>query len=407
MRSILESKAQSRSYRRLFLICVGRRGDVLDIQSWGSKHTYNQAIAGTLGQRYLSDLFFVWQAAPMTSSKNDKNTRTTGRPTLNEVARLAGVSPITASRALRGISSVATELAEKVRKAADELNYVVNPAARALASAQSHSVVVLVPSLSNLLFIDTLEAIHAVLRPKGFEVLIGNFHYSRDEEENLLRNYMAYQPRGLLLTGFDRSESSRLMIEASNVPCVYMMELDSGAGLNCVGFSQLKAGETAAHHLISRGRRHLAYIGAQLDQRTLLRGEGYRRALQGAGLYNPELEVLTPRPSSVGLGGEMFLQLLATHPQVDAIFFGNDDLAHGALLEAARIGIKIPERIAILGFNDLPSSEFMVPRLSSIRTPREAIGRRAAEQMLTLMAGNSVANPIQDMGFELMVRESS
>lgn len=113
----------------------------------------------------------------MTSSKNDKNTRTTGRPTLNEVARLAGVSPITA-RELRGIDTVATELVEKVRKAASELNYVVNPAARALASAQSHSVVVLVPSLSNLLFIDTLEAIHQVLRPKGFEVLIGNFHYS-------------------------------------------------------------------------------------------------------------------------------------------------------------------------------------------------------------------------------------
>ncbi len=133
-----------------------------------------------------------------------------------------------------------------------ELNYVVNPAARALASAQSHSVVVLVPSLSNLLFIDTLEAIHRVLRPKGFEVVIGNYHYSRDEEEDLLRNYMAYQPRGLLLTGFDRTESARRMIEASNIPCVYMMELDPGAGLNCVGFSQLKAGETAAEHLISR-----------------------------------------------------------------------------------------------------------------------------------------------------------
>ena len=406
MRSILESKAQSRSYRRLFLIFVGRRGDALDIQSWGNRSPDNQAIAGLRGQRYLSGLFFVWQAA-MTSFKNDKNTRTTGRPTLNEVARLAGVSPITASRALRGISSVATELAEKVRQAATDLNYVVNPAARALASAQSHSVVVLVPSLSNLLFIDTLEAIHAVLRPKGFEVLIGNFHYSRDEEEDLLRNYMAYQPRGLLLTGFDRSESSRLMIESSNVPCVYMMELDAGAGLNCVGFSQLQAGETAAHHLIGSGRKHLAYIGAQLDQRTLLRGEGYRRALQEKGLYNPDLEVLTPRPSSVGLGGELFLQLIAAHPQVDAIFFGNDDLAHGALLEAARFGIKIPEQIAILGFNDLPSSEFMVPRLSSIRTPREAIGRRAAEQMLTLMAGNQVANPVQDMGFELMVRESS
>ncbi|NBF02790.1 substrate-binding domain-containing protein [Pseudomonas sp. Fl5BN2] len=343
----------------------------------------------------------------MTTQKNDKNTRTTGRPTLNEVARLAGVSPITASRALRGISSVATELVEKVQQAALELNYVVNSAARALASAQSQSVVVLVPSLSNLLFIETLEAIHQVLRPKGFEVLIGNYHYSRDEEENLLRNYMTYQPRGLLLTGFDRTESSRRMIEANNIPCVYMMDLDSGAGLNCVGFSQLNAGETAAQHLISRGRKHLAYVGAQLDQRTLLRGEGFRRALQQAGLYNPDLELLTPRPSSVGLGAELFLQLMQSQPQVDAIFFGNDDLAQGALLEAMRCGIKVPQQVAVLGFNDLPSSEHMVPRLSSISTPREAIGRRAAEQMLTLLAGNSVAEPVVDMGFELRVREST
>lgn len=124
-------------------------------------------------------------------------------------------------------------------------------------------------------------------------------------------------------------------------------------------------------------------------------------------MYDPDLEVLTPRASSVGLGGELFLQLLATHPEVDAIFFGNDDLAQGALLEAMRCGIKIPEQVAILGFNDLPASAHMVPRLSSISTPREAIGRRAAEQMLTLMAGNAVAKPVQDMGFELKVREST
>ncbi|WP_185021878.1 LacI family DNA-binding transcriptional regulator [Pseudomonas poae] len=343
----------------------------------------------------------------MMTSKNDKKLRTTGRPTLNEVARLAGVSPITASRALRGISTVATELVEKVQHAASELNYVVNPAARALASAQSHSVVVLVPSLSNLLFIETLEAIHQVLRPKGFEVLIGNSHYSRDEEENLLRNYMAYQPRGLLLTGFDRTESARRMVEASNVPCVYMMDLDPNAGVNCVGFSQLAAGETAAVHLLSRGRKRLAYIGAQLDQRTLLRGEGFRRALQQAGMYDPALELLTPRPSSVGLGGELFLQMLASHPDVDAIFFGNDDLAQGALLEALRHNIKVPERVAVLGFNDLPASSFMVPRLSSISTPREAIGRRAAEHLLSIMAGNKIAKPVVDMGFELQVREST
>lgn len=109
----------------------------------------------------------------------------------------------------------------------------------------------------------------------------------------------------------------------------------------------------------------------------------------------------------MGLGGELFLQLMQSQPQVDAIFFGNDDLAQGALLEAMRCGIKVPEQVAVLGFNDLPSSEYMVPRLSSISTPREAIGRRAAEQMLTLLAGNSVAEPVVDMGFELRVREST
>lgn len=340
-------------------------------------------------------------------TSNNKNPRTSGRPTLNEVARLAGVSPITASRALRGVSTVATELAEKVRRAAIELNYVVNPAARALASSQSQSVVVLVPSLSNLLFIDTLEAIHAVLRPKGFEVLIGNYHYSPDEEENLLRNYMAYQPCGLLLIGFDRSDSARRMIEASQVPCVYMMDLDPDGNRHCVGFSQFSAGATAAAHLLSRGRQHLAYIGAQLDQRTLLRGEGFRHALQAAGRHDPALELLTLQPSSVGLGGELFMQLITRHPQVDAIFFGNDDLAHGALLEALRHGIQVPERVAILGFNDLPGSAFMVPRLSSIRTPREAIGRRAAQQMLNLMANDTVIQPVLDLGFELVIREST
>ena len=151
--------------------------------------------------------------------------RSTGRPTLNEVARLAAVSPITASRALRGIATVAPELVEKVRAAAQSLGYVANPAARALASSQSQTVVVLVPSLTNQLFIETLEAIQGVLRTRGLEVVIGNYHYSPVEEENLLRTYLANRPRGLLLTGFDHTPAVRQLLAASGVPCVHMMEL--------------------------------------------------------------------------------------------------------------------------------------------------------------------------------------
>ncbi|UVJ42087.1 LacI family DNA-binding transcriptional regulator [Pseudomonas sp. LS1212] len=333
--------------------------------------------------------------------------RTTGRPTLAEVARLSGVSPITASRALRGVATVAPDLVQKVQEAALSLGYVANPAARALASAQSQSVVVLIPSLSNQLFVETLEAIHEVMRPRGLEVLIGNFHYDIEEEENLIRNYLGHQPRGILLTGFDRTEGSRRMLAASGVPCVHMMELVSAPGVTSVGFSQEQAGIVAARHLLERGRRRLAYVAAQLDPRVMQRGEGFRRALREAGVYDASLEVMVPDPSSIGLGGELFTDLLQRHPDVDGIFFCNDDLAQGAILQALRQGIAVPERVAMIGFNDLPASAHLVPRLTSIRTPRAAIGRRAAQMLLGMLDGKPGSGHTQDLGFELMVREST
>lgn len=333
-------------------------------------------------------------------------TRTTGRPTLSEVAKLSGVSPITASRALRGVPTVAPELVAKVQEAAASLGYVANNAARALASAQSQSIVVLIPSLSNQLFIDTLEAIHQVMHGRGLEVLIGNFHYDVGAEENLIRNYLAYQPRGFLLTGFDRTEASRRMLAASGVPCVHMMELQAQSAAPCVGFSQQQAGEVAARYLLERGRRHIGYVAAQLDPRVMQRAEGFRQTLREAGCYDPALEFMSPLPSSIGLGGEMFAQVMRDYPQVDGLFFCNDDLGHGAIYEASRQGIAVPQRVAMIGFNDLPASAHVVPRLTSIRTPRAAIGRQAAQKLLDLLDHKPGGPQMQDLGFELMVRES-
>ncbi|MEE4689106.1 LacI family DNA-binding transcriptional regulator [Pseudomonas alliivorans] len=332
--------------------------------------------------------------------------RSTGRPTLNEVARLAAVSPITASRALRGVATVAPELVEKVRAAAQSLGYVANPAARALASSCSQTVVVLVPSLSNQLFIETLEAIQDVLRPRGLDVVIGNYHYSPEEEETLLRNHLVNRPRGILLTGFDRTPASHQMLETSGIPCVHMMELDPRQGAYSVGFSQEQAGAQAALHLLGRGRTRLAYVAAQLDTRVLQRGAGFRQVLEDAGCFDAQLQVTTPLPSSIGLGGELFARLLNEHPDVDGIFFCNDDLAQGASLEALRLGVAIPQRVSLVGFNDLPGSAHMVPRLTSIRTPRQEVGQRAAQLLLGLLDGVPQQARV-DLGFELVLRESS
>ena len=125
-----------------------------------------------------------------------RRSRASGRITLNEVAEAAGVSPITVSRALRGERSVAAELVVRVRAAAERRGYVPDPAARALASSRSSHVAVLIPLLSNALFVDLLEAVHRTLLPAGFQTLIGVTHYDPAEEEQLLQSYMAHRPAG-------------------------------------------------------------------------------------------------------------------------------------------------------------------------------------------------------------------
>jgi LacI family gluconate utilization system Gnt-I transcriptional repressor len=333
--------------------------------------------------------------------------RSTGRVTLADVARLADVSPITVSRALRGERAVDPALVARVQSAARTLGYVPDPAARALASARSTHVALLIPLLSNALFVDVLEAVQRTLRPAGYQTLIGITHYDASEEEQLLREQLLHRPAGLLVTGFDRSDTARELIATSGVPCVHLMETGAAPGVFSVGLSQVDAGAALTHHLLARGHRRIAFAAAQLDPRTLQRLQGWRRAMAQAGLHTPMLEWLNPAPSSLALGGTMFEQILGQTPEVDAVFFCNDDLAQGALLAALRLGVAVPGRIAVAGFNDLTGSAQMQPPLTSVRTPRAEIGSAAAAMLLKLMRGEAVAQPAVDLGFEVVVREST
>lgn len=333
--------------------------------------------------------------------------RATGRVTLADVAGVAGVSPITVSRALRGERAVDPELVARVKAAADRLGYVPDPAARALASRHSTHVALLIPMLSNALFVDLLEGVQRTLRAAGYQTLIGVTHYDAGEEEQLLREQLQHRPAGLLVTGLERSGGTRALIQSSGVPCVHLMDTSTLPGVYCVGFSQADAAAALTRHLLARGRRRIAFAAAQLDPRTLQRLEGWRREMQAAGLYTPTLEWLNPAPSSLALGGTMFAQIVAQTPPVDAIFFCNDDLAQGALLAALRQGIAVPGRIAIAGFNDLTGSDQMLPPLTTVRTPRAEIGVEASRMLLALMRGEAPPSSVVDLGYELVVRDSS
>ena len=333
--------------------------------------------------------------------------RATGRVTLADVARSAGVSPITVSRALRGERAVDSELVARVQAAVGKLGYVPDPAARALASRHSSHVAVLIPMLSNALFVDLLEAAQGTLRAAGYQTLMAVTHYDASEEEYLLREQLLHRPAGLMVTGLERSDATRRLIVQSGVPCVHVMEASGTPGVYSVGFSQQDASAEMTRHLLKKGRRRIAFAGAQLDPRTLQRLEGYRRELRAADLHDAKLEWLNPAPSSLALGSQMFEQIMGQQPPVDAIFFCNDDLAQGALLAALRMKIKVPQKVAIAGFNDLTGSDQMLPPLTTIQTPRAEIGTAAARMLLKLMKGEPVATPGVDVGYKLVVRGST
>ncbi len=327
--------------------------------------------------------------------------------TLADVARLAGVSPITVSRAIRGERAVDADLVRRVKAAAHKLGYVPDPTARALASRRGSHVAVLIPMLSNNLFVDVLEAVQQTLRPLGFQTLIGITHYDPAEEEQLLREQLQHRPAGVLLTGLDRSESTHALLRDSGVPCVHMMETTQEPGVYSVGLSQADAAVAMVEHLLARGYRRIAFAAAQLDPRTLQRLDGWRQRMRRAGLHEATLEWLNPAPSSLAVGGHMFEQILGQTPAVDAVFFCNDDLAQGALLAAARLGVAVPQRVAVAGFNDLTGNEQMQPPLTTVRTPRSAMGAAAARMLIALIRGETPAPASIDLGFELVVRGST
>ena len=339
--------------------------------------------------------------------KESPRQRATGRTTLADVAAAAGVSPITVSRALRGERAVDPVLVERVRAAADKLGYVPDPAARALASQRSNHVAVLIPLLSNELFVTLLEAVQLNLRRGGFQTFIGVTHYNPAEEEQLLREQLMHRPAGLMVTGFDRTPVAQRLIENSGVPCVYLMENSDRSDVYSVGFSQADAAFDLTRHLVQKGHRRIAFAAAQLDPRTLQRLAGWRRAMTEAGHYAPTLEWLNPAASSMELGGVMLEQIANQRPAMDAVFFCNDDLAQGALLKANQLGLRVPETIAIAGFNNLRGSNLMHPPLTTVRTPLEQIGEAAAAMLLQLMRNEPVPKQHLNLGYTLVLRESA
>lgn len=335
------------------------------------------------------------------------------RVTIADVARLAGVATMTASRALNRPEIVSEELRLRVLQAADELNYIPDRAAGGLASGTGLALPVLVPTLHHSVYVQILEGLEERLPDAGYQLLLGSTDYSQEKEEKLIEVFLGWRPSAVVLSGLDHSERAVRLLRASGIPVVEIMDL-AVAGetpqpldLN-IGFSHSRVGEAVVEYLAACGYRHIAYAGTltEIDPRSVRRIRGFQGALQRLGLPH-HLIGRSDLPSSLAVGQSLLSALLTASPDLDAVFFANDELAAGALFECMRRGIRVPEDLAIMGFSDEEIATHLYPALTTVRIPRHEMGRLAADLLLARLNGSLGPQPPIDVGFEIVQRQTT
>lgn len=328
---------------------------------------------------------------------------------MNEVARLADVSPSTVSLYLRKPAAVTDSTGKRIARAVETLHYVPNLVAGGLAAASSRVVGVIVPSVRNAFFADTVANLQEALAAEGLQLLLGHSEYSLAQEEALVRAALSWSPAAIVLAGFEHSRATRQLLLSAQVPVIEIWELGERPIDMAVGFSHHDVGRAAARHLAARDYRQIAFLGARMDQdgRARQRAEGYARVVAERGATPRIFD--QPGTASPAAGAILLGRALQEAPGVDAVVCSNDLIALGVLFECQRRGIVVPDRLAVAGFGDLPFAAHCIPPLTTVRPAGGRIGRRVADLILRHMSDGSVPpqERIVDTSFELVERASS
>ncbi len=310
------------------------------------------------------------------------------KPTLEEVATEAGVSKMTASRALRGVADVSSETRDRVIEAATRMNYVGNRLALSLSSQRTNLVAVVVPSMSNIVFPEILAGISAGLDGSGMQAVFGISDYDMAKERDIIRDMLSWQPCAIIVTGLDQPEETVDLLRHANIPVIQLMDLD-GAPIDFnVGLSHGAAGEDMAEALIAAGRWRFGYVGSALekDLRAGKRKAGFERILRTHGLDFIEQRI-DDAFSSIALGKRLTMAMLAAAPDIDCIYYSNDDMASGGLFACMQLGIEVPGQVLIAGFNGLDLVGSLPAPIATSRSPRRAMGEMAAQLVRHAVAG--------------------
>lgn len=325
--------------------------------------------------------------------------------TIREVARQAGVSVATVSRALNGSGHVKARTRDRVLEAARQLRYVPNGSARSLTTSRTRTVGVLLPDLYGEFFSEVLRGIDQTARRSRYHTLVSSSHNDAAELEAALRA-MSGRVDGLVVMSPDIEAG---LLEANlpaSLPVVLMNCPVEGSALNSIVTDNYGGAFAMVEHLLGLGHERIAILqGAAGNHDALERLRGYRDAMAQAGLpVAPELE--RPGDFTERSGYEATQRVLALSPRPTALFAANDSMAIGALRALREAGVSVPAEMAVAGFDDIPVSRYVSPALSSVHVAINEMGRRAIELLLATIGDADHAAETITLPTRLVIRES-
>ena len=322
--------------------------------------------------------------------------------TLHDVARAAGVSVITASRALNNPDVVSDKTIAKVQAAAEAAGYIPNLLAGGLRSKRSLMVAAIIPSLAVSQFLPTVQALTNELAASGYQLILGQTRYDVAVEESVLNTMIGRQPDGIVVTGLVQSQKARDRLRRSGIPVVETWDLSDRPIDMLVGFSHRKVGEAVGAYFLEKKWQRIGVASGD-DLRARMRRHGFQAAL---GREVPTAFV--PAPSSLERGRLALGELLVADPRLEAICCSSDQLAHGVMVEAMARGMRIPQDLAVCGFGNADFGAHMLPSISTVHVDGPKIGHLAARLIVDRCRGELSAQAAAiDVGFSLIERQST
>ena len=327
-------------------------------------------------------------------------------PTLEDVAKVAGVSTATVSRCLNSPDLVIERTRRRVMDAVDALGYTPNFGARVMAAKRTFTIGAIIPTMENAIFARGLQAFQEELHARGYTLLVSSSAYKPEVEEEQIKALVARGADGLLLIGYDRDPSVYEYLKRQNVPALTAWAYSPDYEHPAIGFDNRAAMKLLTQEVLARGHREVGVISAitKGNDRARERLHGIKEAVAEAGIDPLSLEVIETS-YEIENGGDALEALLQRKPEMTAVMCSNDVLGVGALMRAKRIGIEVPRDLSITGFDDIELARIISPELTTVHVPHREMGQHAAIE-LTAMVEKTSAGKSEKLDSHLQIRES-